>query len=49
MQSIAIGGVVVILLTRFALAGLPFELLRFDLIGPIAAFMAASVAYQQLR
>ena len=49
MQGVAIAGVAVILLTRFALSGLPFELLRLDLMGPIAAFMAASVAYQQLR
>lgn len=49
MQVIAISGVVGLLLTRFALAGLPFELLRFDLVGPIAGFVAASVAWQQLR
>jgi len=49
MQAIAISGVIGMLLTRFALDGLPFEMLRFDLIGPIAGFVAASVAWQQLR
>ena len=49
MQSVAVGGVLVLLFTRFALDGFPFELLRFDLIGPIAGFMAASVAWQRLR
>ncbi|MQC83048.1 MAG: hypothetical protein DWG75_02165 [Chloroflexi bacterium] len=49
MQAIAIQGIVLILVTRFALAGLPFDQLRYDLIGPVAAFIAASVAWQQLR
>ena len=49
MQSIAIGGIALILVTRFALSGFPIDSLRFDLIGPIAGFIAASVAWQQLR
>ena len=49
MQAAAISGIVGMLLVRFALAGLPFEALRFDLIGPVAGFIAASVAWQQLR
>ena len=49
MQAAAVSGIVGMLLIRFALAGLPFELLRYDLIGPIAGFVAASVAWQQLR
>jgi hypothetical protein len=49
MQSIAVGGVIILLITRFTLAGLPFDALRFDLVGPIAGFIAASVAWQQLR
>lgn len=49
MQVAAVSGIVGLLLIRFAFAGLPFELLRFDLMGPIAGFVAASVAWQQLR
>lgn len=49
MQAAAVSGIVALLLVRFALSGAHFELLRFDLVGPIAGFVAASVAWQQLR
>jgi hypothetical protein len=49
MQLAAVSGIVGLLLIRFALSGAEFDALRFDLIGPIAGFVAASVAWQQLR
>ncbi len=49
MQLAAVSGIVGLLLIRFALSGLEFDQLRFDLMGPIAGFVAASVAWQQLR
>jgi hypothetical protein len=53
IQSIAVAGavvlVLVLLLTRVALLDLPFGLIRFNLMGPVAAVVAASVAWQRLR
>ncbi len=50
MQLVAIGGIVVLLLVRqFLGGGLDLRLLSFDLVGPVAGFAAASVAWQRLR
>jgi hypothetical protein len=49
VQAIAVGGIALILVTRFVLSGAPPDALGYDLVGPIAGFIAASVAWQQLR
>lgn len=49
MQTLAIVGVGIILLPRFLLTGLPFELLHIDLIGWTIGTLAACVAYQKLQ
>jgi len=51
VQIAAVSGIVGMLLIRFALSsdGLALDQLRFDLLGPIVGFVAASIAWQQLR
>jgi len=49
IQLIAIAGIAVLLVTRFALSGLEFSQVSVDLVGPIAGAIAASVAWQRLR